>query len=115
MEKIVNLTPHTINLCGEDGSVKMSINPSEKIARVSQDTQVVDQIISDGIGVIVTETVFGQVENLPEPKEGVIYLVSRLVKSRVPHRNDVLVPDTSSESAVRDSEGRIVGVKRLSR
>jgi len=47
---------------------------------------------------------------LPDSEEGIIYIVSRMVKDRVPDRPDVLVPG----APVRDAEGRIIGADGLS-
>lgn len=59
----------------------------------------------------MTETVFGEVEGLPETQEGTIYVVSSLVAQRVPNRTDVFIPNES----VRDDQGRIIGCKSLGR
>lgn len=103
--KIVNLTPHSIAFVKESGN--LVIEPSGIIARVSTSTQVIGEID----GVPVTETVFGEVENLPEPQEDTVFLVSSLVAQRVTGRSDVFIPNES----VRDSEGRIVGCKSFGR
>ena len=109
--KIKNLTPHEIKVVGEDGEVKMVIPPSGQVARVRAEQKVVGEI--DGVPVV--KTVFGDVEGLPEPREGVVYIVSSLVAQAVREREDVVAPDTSPLGAVRDADGRIVGVKRFQR
>lgn len=103
--KIVNLTPHSITFVKESGN--LVIEPSGTIARVSTSTQVIGEID----GVPITETVFGEVENLPEPQEDTIFLVSSLVAQRCKERSDVFIPNES----VRDSEGRIIGCKSFGR
>lgn len=85
----------------------MVIEPSGKIARVSVRTETVGNI--DGIP--VTRSVFGEVEGLPAPENGTIYVVSSLVAGRVAAREDVFIPNES----VRDEKGRIVGCKSLGR
>lgn len=102
---LVNLTPHAITLITGNGN--RVIEPSGTVARVSVETATVDSI--DGIP--VTQSVFGEVENLPEPKENTIYIVSSLVAQRVPEREDVFIPNES----VRDEQGKIVGCKSLGR
>jgi len=109
--ELVNLTPHEIKIVGEDGEEKMKIPPSGKTARVKTEQQVVGEIE----GIPVVRTAIGDVEGLPEPRENVVYIVSTLVAQAVPHREDVVAPDTSPQGVVRDSEGRIVGVKRFQR
>ena len=48
---------------------------------------------------------YGKVSNLPEPKDGVLYIVSAAVRTALPERNDLASP----AHLVRDEEGRIIG------
>ena len=106
MNRIVNLTPHTVTLvCGER---TVEVAPSGMIARVSATSQQVGSIEIDGFSFPVVKTVFGDVQGLPEPAENTIYIVSTLVLSAVQGRKDVVAPNTGA--AIRDSEGRVVGV-----
>jgi len=104
---IINLTPHAITFVNGEGVVIRTIAPSGKLARVSVRT------VTDGYigGIPVTRSAFGQVEGLPAPEDGTIYVVSSLVASRVPDRWDVFIPNES----VRDDQGRIVGCRSLGR
>ena len=95
--KFVNLTPHAINL--NDGTV---IEPSGEIARVSSSFSEFDV---RGI----CAQVFGEVENLPEPENGVLYVVSGLVLSAT-DRIDVVAPATGHPDTVRNEKGHIVSV-----
>lgn len=61
--KIRNYTPHTITLAGDTRTVL----PSEGVARV------------DGLPL-------GPVVGLPDPRPGVLYVVSIIVAERLPHR-----------------------------
>ena len=72
-------------------------------------TVVEDAPLSDGTP--TTRTVFGEPEGLPDFVEGTFYIVSQLVKSALPQRNDLLVP----AEVVRDSEGNIIGCFSLGR
>lgn len=103
--KIENLTPHDITLFVGDKTIV--IPASGRLARVSSRTETVGKI--DGIP--ITETVFGEVEGLPAPEDGVAYVASSLVAGRVPERSDVFIPNES----VRDKDGRIIGCKSLGR
>ena len=113
--KIVNLTPHEVNLMYEpinpDGSGSgvylplHTFQPSGDVARVSAKTVSVGEFY----GIPITSTQFGEVEGLPEPKKGTIYIVSSLVAQCVQSRGDVFIPNES----VRGSEGRIIGCKSL--
>ena len=105
---LVNLTPHTITIftdeCGHD-------IPSEGVARVKTESRVVGDIN----GIPVVETTYGEIEGLPEPKDGTIYIVSGLVRAALNGtRDDVVSPDTGP-TAVRNDKGQIVGVTRLTR
>ena len=60
-------------------------------------------------GIALVAPSFGAVEGLPEPQEGVLFLVSALVRAAVPSRHDVASPG----DLVRDPEGRVVGCRNL--
>lgn len=98
--RIVNMTPHTINL--PDVSI-----PSSGSARVSETATQIDTI--DGI--CICKKSYGAVEGLPEPQSGVYYIVSSIVLAAAPDRSDLLVP----HDMIRDADGRIVGCKALAR
>lgn len=105
--KIVNLTPHDINIIGEIGEVVQTFPASGELARCSVSREQVDVIN----GIPVNRTVFGAVTGLPEQQEGVVYVVSALVAQAVDGRDDVVIPD----DAVRDEQGRIVGCRAFAR
>ena len=97
--RFINLTPHAIKL--NDGTV---FEPSGTIARVSTNHSEFD---ADGICRIV----FGDVQNLPSPQEGVVYITSGMVAAAViKDRHDVVSPATGHPECVRDENGRIVSV-----
>jgi hypothetical protein len=108
---IVNLTPHQICLRGSEGTV--IIEPEDFPARVVSSEQ--GEKIGAAYGVdLYTPSTWGEVENLPDPEEGVIYVVSSLVASRL-SREDVYSPGTSyNDGAVREN-GQVVAVTRLIR
>lgn len=104
--EIVNLTPHTIRIYLDSTQV-VTLPTSGEIARLPT-----FQIETDPLGLIpVVRTVYGKIEGLPEPKPGVVYVVSSLV-ARAAKREDVLAPDTGI-TALKDPSGRIKGVIRL--
>lgn len=115
---IVNLTPHPIVLVTENGN--RWTFPSSGVCRVATSAGALEDVA--GIPVPVAgATTFGQIEGLPAPVDGTVFIVSGMVASAlvqqgVRNRADVLVPGTGpQEGAVRDAEGRIVGVTRLVR
>ena len=103
----INCTPHPINLLDNENNLVISLPKGEVVPRLSQSTKQVDVVE----GVSITETIFGETQDLPDFKEGVFLIVSRLVLSANPDRKDLLVPN----ELVRDSEGNIVGCKSLAR
>ena len=109
--QIINLTPHTVVVAADFNSSRVEF-PSEGIARVSSTATKVDTV--NGIDIVATT--YGEVEGLPEPQEGVVFLVSMLVGQvpAVKARPDVLCPDTSPAAAVRYPNGYIVGGKDMS-
>ena len=115
---IINLTPHNLTLCAEDGAVIADI-PSSGSARVEQ-TQG-EAIAVDGIPVPVkTPSTYGAVVGLPPIEEmaGDTYVVSLFTAQALAAMADpraalVLVPGTGpADGAIRDN-GRIVGVTCL--
>jgi len=109
---VLNLTPHTITLrdsSGEDHTIS-----SSGVARVESTPGHVTDVLGDYGGTpVYSATEFGEVRHLPEPREGVVLIVSQLVASRVPGRRDVVYPGTGPhDGAVRD-DGRVVAVTRL--
>ena len=108
--KIVNLTPHPLNLMpqGPEGPV-VTIPPSGQVARCATSRVQVDTITVDGVAVPVNRAQFGEVSGLPDPQPDTIFVVSALVAQAVPNRADVFIVD----DAVRDEQGRIIGAKAL--
>lgn len=99
MTKFINLTPHAINLNNGDVLV-----PTGSPARVSASFSAFD---ADGL----CEQVFGEVENLPAPVEGTLYVVSALVLGALKGtRKDVVAPATGHPEARRNEKGQIVSV-----
>jgi hypothetical protein len=92
--KFVNLTPHEINPIGGD-----SIAPSGDVARVS--TRNIEVLP----GFFAQET--GEVQGLPGAQEGVLFIVSAMVRLAVPERGDVVSPG----ELVRNEQGQPVGCR----
>jgi len=111
--KLVNLTPHSIALHLPTGEVLTL--PSSGVARVA--TLPREEQSFPGLPVpVLSAPVWGQVEGLPSPVEGMIYLVSGVVLEalRGSGRGDVFAPATGpGDGAIRDAQGRVAGVTRL--
>ena len=111
--EIINKTPHTINIICNDGT-KISLEPVLPAPRVSSHNVVTaTYTVTDGNGLaheIVRESpVFGEVVDLPEKKEGTIYIVSMLVASRANNRTDLVSPGRQ----IRNSSGQVIGCAGL--
>lgn len=115
MEKkitLVNKTPHPVTLVLDDA--KITLDPVLPIPRVSSHNVVTaNYVITDDNGVEHTITreapEFGEVIDLPEPQEGVVYIVSMLVAARAVGRNDLVSPGRQ----LRNEAGQVIGCAGL--
>ena len=112
MAKIINLTPHPINIIGL-GEIKPGGNP----ARLEETTGIVGSLTIEATENPNTKTAvvipliqkrMGEITGLPEPQDGTVFVVSLLV-AQAAHRSDVFAIGES----VRDGKGNIVGAKSL--
>lgn len=111
MTNLINLTPHTINIVLPSGAI-YDVPASGQVVRCAQsETRLFDLQMGDGISIPVSGQVFGEVIGLPEYQEGIFYIVSRLVASACPDRDDLLVPGP----LVRNEDGQPVGCRGLGR
>lgn len=78
-------------------------------ARAKQTRFAVGSVEAGGAVLPVMHTTYGEVEGLPEPEAGTIYVVSALTAQAVPERVDVYITD----DAVRDDAGRVIGCRGL--
>ncbi len=106
---LVNVTQHPIVIRLDDER-ELILQPSGVHARVTTEQTVVAE--ADGVPIVATR--FSEIRDLPEPKEGVLYVASTLVAQAAARigRSDVVSPDTGP-TAIRDSNGQIVAVRRL--
>lgn len=80
----------------------ITIEPSGTIAYASRNSKKIDTIDS----IPVYQDNMGDISNLPEPKDGTVYIVSALALKSVPnHRTDVVAPG----NLVRDNSGKPIG------
>ena len=107
----VNLTPHDVAVF--DGDVAVLIIPATGlVARISES---VDELASGplGGGIDGVTVVLGEVEDLPQPQDDVIYIVSMPtmmgLRAAGSTRTDVRYP----YGQVRDDWGRIIGCRAL--
>ena len=110
--RLVNLTPHPINLLVEkDGKDVMVEIPSEGNARVVEIITPVTRLPLQGSTALVVSKQYGKVQGLPvtDPNNENIYIVSFLVRASLPHRMDLVSPG----ELIRNDKGVIVGAKNL--
>jgi hypothetical protein len=93
------MTPHAINLPG------LVIPPSGDVVRVS--VELTDAGNHNGIPLV--RGTYGEVTGLPPEQDGVMYIVSALVRTALPHRKDLASP----AQLVRGCHGNIVGCEAL--
>jgi hypothetical protein len=114
-KEIVNLTDHPVVLTDEYGETAV-IEPSGRVARVHTQTIEHSRLLipfknkAGGLRVPVRQFIFGAIFNLPPPKKGTVYIISRMLKMRVPDRDDCLVPD----GIQRNEKGEIMNCNGLS-
>ena len=113
IKKLINLTFKPIRILDNDKNVICTIDPApeEERATISVTRKRSVPFELDGIVIPSFDYEYGEVKNIPEEEEGVVYIVSSLVAQRVPERMDVFIPNES----VRDEKGRIIGCKSLGR
>lgn len=102
----INITPHELKIRRKDGSF-MVVPTSGVVTRVAAKADVVD--IVDGVE--LRATTFGDLVDLPEPKEGVIYIASLLVAQAAVKvgRRDVVSPGP----LLRGEDGNPLGADGL--
>ena len=109
--KLVNLCKHDVDIVDSSGLPLLKVPPSGKVAVIA--TQQIEQghIQPEGETVLVPAFTIrrGEVEGLPPPEEGVVYITGALVREASPHRKDVASPGDQ----LRDEKGRPIGCKGL--
>jgi len=94
----INLTSHTLN----EVTTGMALPVSGIVARVKSSTTT--HRVHNGIPIYISD--FGEIQGLPEPIEGTIYVVSALALNAIPpHRTDVVAPGNLQ----RDQDGKPIG------
>lgn len=109
--KIINCTPHDVNLILENGETV--VFPRSGIIPRLRETQEKLETISapNGAEIDIMQKKYLDPEGLPEPQENTIFIVSALVAGAVKNRDDLVIPN----DIVRDEAGRIIGCKNLAR
>lgn len=105
MVKFINLTPHLVRVCAEDGkTVLAEIPPDGRVARV-ETLDVLHLEDSDTLGCPIWRQAAGGVTGLPEADGEALWVVSSMVRAAVPARMDVFSPGR----LVRGQDGQPTG------
>lgn len=103
--KLINLCPHPVCVKHADGTE--TIIPQSGLARVSVDYRETGSVPVEGRPVPLIQGVYGEVDGLPAPAAGCLYLVSHMVRMALPQRADLLSP----ANIVRDAQGNILACR----
>lgn len=102
-KNIVNLNKHAVILSSSssegDEAVHTVFPPSGMVASVSTK----EVMAEDANGLPCVRVEYGEVQGIPDPQEGVFYIVNMLVFERS-DRADLIAPDTGP-SAIRFTDG----------
>lgn len=91
--RLVNLTPHPVVIVGLSGE-RIEIAPEPEPARLEEFEEERPSILVDGAPVRAVAKWMGELEGLPEPQPGTLYIVSMLAAQRAWEmgRHDVVAP-----------------------
>ena len=109
--KLVNLTPHELRFFTTEGDL-IKLSPSGVVARVDTHAKKIKDIDIGGTILPIYSVTYSNVTHIPDPKPDVIYVVSSIVAMHA-GRTDVMSPNTSKETIIRDSNGYLIGVNSL--
>jgi hypothetical protein len=90
-KKVINLSPYTINLVDDRGYIIHVFPRYAVTASVIMSASEVDNLF----GQPIIKAEFKGINNLPDPEEGVYYIVSSEVAEKA-KRRDVICPDTDT-------------------
>lgn len=110
-QQLINLTSKPLTFVTADGL--QTIAPGGHVCRC----KVEQYVIRTHAGVPVYQSVYGPVEGLPEPSDGVTYVVPTVVLHALEyngiHRQDVAAPGTGANDNCLRENGRVVAATRL--
>lgn len=114
--KFLNLTPHKVVIENELESVEFaSIGNAARVETENRNGGIFNVVPNPNMteypaSVLVSEQVFGDIEGLPEPKDGTLCIVSSIVLQAAKSigRTDCVAPDTAN--AKRNKDNQIISV-----
>lgn len=108
MKTFVKLTPHTVNLINPKTNKVICSFPSEGAVRVGMESN-----YEEICGVPQGKVKYTELEGLPKPKKGVVYILSTIAfnAAKEKGRKDICFP---AGKMFRDEGGKISGMEFLS-
>lgn len=107
--EFVNLTPHEITIIQGDDECK--IQPSGSLARLRYNVNKKTKIGGFKLVEFDNEVITG----IPKPEDNKVFIVSSVIMQALRTngllRSDIVSPDTSRYSAIRDKNGNIIAVR----
>lgn len=123
---LINWTPHAITVLNENDEIILAIKPFGYVARLKNKDIPGNDLNINGFSVpVVCKTQFTgfleppliDIKNVIVSMPVADYLLDLYVNSDIGsiHRKyrNIFIPDSGPQSAVRDKEGQIIGVRRL--
>lgn len=105
MDKVKNLTPHSVTLVKPDGH-RLHLDPDGPPARM---TELVKPTGREVLGLPINQVSYGEVYDLPDQEDGVWLLVSNIVRTCLPERKDLL----GIGETMRDKSGNVLAAINL--
>lgn len=106
--KLINLTAHTVRIFNGP-EVSLEVEPDKPMARIVEIVEHEKKLDIAGHAIPVATIRYGNTQGLPEPCEGVAYIVSRITAAACVGRTDVFFP----LEEVRGDSGQIIGCRAL--
>ena len=111
--KLINLTPHEINIhlgaVDYDTGKNVLVLPKAEVPARCSTSLTFSGMVGERGNVPTFITDYGDVTGLPEPRKNTLLVVSFIVQNALPERFDLATPG----EAVRDADGKVIGCKGL--
>lgn len=109
--KLINLTGRKLDIYNKEGKEIIVSIPSDGTATVQ-----VSRTECGKVGdFALHRTKYGEIEGLPEPENGTIYIVNFFVLNALRYHNmdrsDCVSPDTAAQSVIRNEYGHVIGIR----
>ena len=107
--KIINLTPHDINIVNNAGEVIITYPPMGVIPRLREILRDYGDLLTNVYPIPVEIVSYGETLNLPDQELNTYLIVSKMIADANLKRTDLLFPG----ELVRNDKGQIIGCKTL--